>query len=464
VPADRPEEPKPAADTYALAPEPPAPKPASAKKPRKPTATDDPVVAQALAQILGNVGLPAPGAAAGEPVCDICNASVREPEGYLLTTRQVVSSPGYWESYFRQHQGQFASLFEIATYKQFLKADLTVRARLTHMLVEQTTPWMVCPKCIELFPEVSRKKTRAYAEKWWADGKTFRPPGTGPAELGDVDLGDGPRMAGFAPPRGAGRSAVTGGMSPEKLAYGSLATGLIGLLFSWVPVFNWILGAAAILTGVQASGKLDREKDLWPLVAAYCGLIFGLLTSFLGVLFLCIIFRAPRDKDSEPTAAATRTVTSPTTARETPVTLPPSARDRQAEAKYEVLRPADVPLTDFLARVCRRAVREDRVQPFLFVTAAPAKRTPDAAQTVSDRARFLLLDNRAWFKGTRLFIAEPREVAAQLSAAGLPDAGPRVLRLDSTGRPSGPALDLSTLPPRVPQTELEERIRKYFLE
>src|SRR5215467_8016025 len=36
-------------------------------------------------------------------VCDVCNAKVANPNGYLLTTRQVVGTPGYWRHYYETH-------------------------------------------------------------------------------------------------------------------------------------------------------------------------------------------------------------------------------------------------------------------------------------------------------------------------------------------------------------------------
>lgn len=40
-------------------------------------------------------------------VCDVCNANLESPNGYLLTTRQVVSNPAYWEKAFSRGEREF---------------------------------------------------------------------------------------------------------------------------------------------------------------------------------------------------------------------------------------------------------------------------------------------------------------------------------------------------------------------
>ena len=33
-------------------------------------------------------------------LCDVCNIGLGKKEGYVLTTEQIVSTPGYWKKVF----------------------------------------------------------------------------------------------------------------------------------------------------------------------------------------------------------------------------------------------------------------------------------------------------------------------------------------------------------------------------
>ncbi|MCH7727189.1 MAG: hypothetical protein IH991_12025 [Planctomycetes bacterium] len=105
----------------------------------------------------------------GAEVCDVCGIGVFESAGYLLTTRQVVSTPAYWRSYYRQHEARFRQA-DVMSYTEFCNAG-EIRQACCKGIAAQTTPWMVCERCIGMF-KVDRSKTRDYALKWWAGGKT----------------------------------------------------------------------------------------------------------------------------------------------------------------------------------------------------------------------------------------------------------------------------------------------------
>jgi hypothetical protein len=118
-------------------------------------------------------------------VCDVCDAPMHSPEGFLLITRQVVSSPAYWQHYFAFHRGEFSTL-GVSTFEAF-RANPLLRQTCVNGVAGQRTPWMVCAACIHLFP-VDGEKAGAYARQWWQD-HTFQPPGCGPASPADVNLG-----------------------------------------------------------------------------------------------------------------------------------------------------------------------------------------------------------------------------------------------------------------------------------
>lgn len=123
-------------------------------------------------------------------VCDICNGKVTSPDGYLLTTKEVISTPRYWRHYYQYHKSQLVSM-GVLSYEDFCRNPL-LRASFVNAVAGQRTPWMTCENCISMF-EVDREKARAYAKQWWQK-KTFQPPGTGPASLFEINMGDAGMM------------------------------------------------------------------------------------------------------------------------------------------------------------------------------------------------------------------------------------------------------------------------------
>jgi hypothetical protein len=122
-------------------------------------------------------------------VCDVCSVRVVSPSGYLLTTRQVVSTPGYWRHYYETHKSELLSV-GARDFAAFRRNPLMITG-CVKVLADQSTNWMVCERCIGLF-SVDQNITRDYARQWWESRKTFNPPGTGAVALSVVDMGLGP--------------------------------------------------------------------------------------------------------------------------------------------------------------------------------------------------------------------------------------------------------------------------------
>ena len=115
-------------------------------------------------------------------VCDVCNKGLGEKEGYLLTTLEVVSTPGYWKKVFSSSAGSMMAMFGMS--------DDSSKAQFASQMASQSTPWMICNDCISIFP-VDKAQTRQYAIRWYESGGTFAPPGSGPVPLSRVNMGDG---------------------------------------------------------------------------------------------------------------------------------------------------------------------------------------------------------------------------------------------------------------------------------
>ena len=124
-------------------------------------------------------------------VCDICSQKVSRPDGYLLTTRDVVSAPAYWQHYYRHHRSELVGM-GVSSFADFCRNQL-VRTSCAEALARQSTPWIVCERCIQMFA-VDLDQARSYARQWWESGRNYSPPGTGPAPLSSVNMGDGKAM------------------------------------------------------------------------------------------------------------------------------------------------------------------------------------------------------------------------------------------------------------------------------
>jgi hypothetical protein len=124
-------------------------------------------------------------AVAESVVCDICSRRISSPNGYLLTTREVVSMPKYWRHYYQHHKSEFTAM-GILAYEDFCNNSL-LRTSCGQALAGQRTPWIICENCISMF-DVDREKTRGYAKQWWQSKRTYQPPGTGPAPLSAINM------------------------------------------------------------------------------------------------------------------------------------------------------------------------------------------------------------------------------------------------------------------------------------
>ena len=119
-----------------------------------------------------------------EAKCDICSTAVHEPDGYLLTTTQIVRSPHFWRDYYERCQEEFAGM-GISSYDAFLRSS--ARADAGERVARDATPWLVCEQCLALF-EVAQEQAWVYARHWWESGGAFTPPDTGPAPLSEIKM------------------------------------------------------------------------------------------------------------------------------------------------------------------------------------------------------------------------------------------------------------------------------------
>src|SRR5260370_11033308 len=124
-------------------------------------------------------------------VCDVCNRRVNSPDGYLLTTEQVVRTPNYWRHYYETHKTELLQQ-GIADFEAFRRHPIAIDC--AKAMASQATNWLVCDTCLPLF-NINSAGARQLAIQWGASGKTFNPPGTGAVRLNVADMGLGPMIA-----------------------------------------------------------------------------------------------------------------------------------------------------------------------------------------------------------------------------------------------------------------------------
>ena len=124
--------------------------------------------------------------------CDVCGTKVRYPEGHLLTTRQVVGTPGYWKKVYALNREALQS--RGASSLEEFKENSEIRTEFAERFAGEATPWMICSRCITTFP-VDASETHSHAKQWWECVAVHDLPGVGPVPLSAVKMDDDPRSS-----------------------------------------------------------------------------------------------------------------------------------------------------------------------------------------------------------------------------------------------------------------------------
>jgi hypothetical protein len=169
-------------------------------------------------------------------VCDVCDKLLEEQEGYLLTPREVLTTPGYWQKIFCDHD---------SIQRAFGKANVLSKAELASRLAGQSAPWMVCDDCINIF-SVDRDQAKTHALKWYASDRMYAPPGSGPVPLSEVNMGD---SSAYLKAEAAGRRA--GRKLPIDLSGLHIPT--------WWVVLVFVAVVGALIGGIYYTTDVDEE-------------------------------------------------------------------------------------------------------------------------------------------------------------------------------------------------------------
>jgi len=96
----------------------------------------------------------------GRAKCDICSQPIRDGEGYMLTTRDVVTSSDYWEIAFKA----------LRLAGMLSEKEKNMPQWLIQRQCSLNTGWLTCDICIKKFINVNHIKAREYALIYWNKG------------------------------------------------------------------------------------------------------------------------------------------------------------------------------------------------------------------------------------------------------------------------------------------------------
>ncbi len=113
----------------------------------------------------------APPVAPSNGKCDVCTEVILRCDGFILTTKQVVTEVAYWKHLF-QNQGRQLLVGNPATQMELICGFAKQQA-------DSATGWLVCEQCSPMFTF-----DHAIARKCAVDGT--QPPGIGPADAREV--------------------------------------------------------------------------------------------------------------------------------------------------------------------------------------------------------------------------------------------------------------------------------------
>ncbi len=98
--------------------------------------------------------------------CDCCNKDMREPDGYLFRTFEILQSENYWRDQF--------NLNNIGTDENGLK----VRIEYFKSIAFQETPWVVCEECSAKYFS-TRSENKEFMRRWIELRGDYLPPKCG---------------------------------------------------------------------------------------------------------------------------------------------------------------------------------------------------------------------------------------------------------------------------------------------
>jgi hypothetical protein len=108
--------------------------------------------------------------------CQITKEPIENGFGYLLTTKDVITSKKYWDMVMTEPE---TMSYTVSHFKN-QPSGTQMRSMIFDKYATIAKPWIVSDSIINYF-EVDKTVARENAKKWWASEGGFVPEQTGPA-------------------------------------------------------------------------------------------------------------------------------------------------------------------------------------------------------------------------------------------------------------------------------------------
>jgi predicted Zn finger-like uncharacterized protein len=99
--------------------------------------------------------------------CDICSSEINPRRGYILTTKQIISDPGYWKRVFELMAG----------FEDQIENGLP---GFVQQMAGSESDWVICKECMSSL-SANKSKAKKYFQEYQRYGKRPSIPGSGPA-------------------------------------------------------------------------------------------------------------------------------------------------------------------------------------------------------------------------------------------------------------------------------------------
>jgi hypothetical protein len=100
--------------------------------------------------------------------CDVCSKGCKKNEGHILTTKEVVTSPGYWDWVFR-NVGLMIGDPDFSDLETMLISGISDKV---FQMAAYKSGWWICNKCMKQMSDIDPNIPRMLAEEYMETGIT----------------------------------------------------------------------------------------------------------------------------------------------------------------------------------------------------------------------------------------------------------------------------------------------------
>ena len=98
--------------------------------------------------------------------CDVCSEKCKKNEGHILTTKEVVTSPGYWEWVF----GNVGLVIGDPDFSDLENSTMSAIGQQVMTMASYKSGWWICNKCMKQISDIDPSMPRMLAEEYMETG------------------------------------------------------------------------------------------------------------------------------------------------------------------------------------------------------------------------------------------------------------------------------------------------------